>query len=297
MKLCTFTHGQKTRIGVVVGELVIDLPAVVPGLPADMISFLEAGDEAMAAAQEAQTNPEVAFPVADVTLEAPVPVPGKILAIGLNYADHVAESGGQAPSVQMWFNKQRNAANRPYGTINKPAVSDMLDYEGELVFVVGKRAKHVPKDRAAEVIAGYCCGNDVSVRDWQAASRTMQIGKSFDTHAPFGPWIVTADEVGDPHNLGIRTVVNEEVRQNSNTEHLIFDCFDHIEHLTKAFTLDPGDVIFTGTSAGVAAAMKPPPWLKVGDEVRVEIEKVGFIEHKVVAEDAAMLIGDNVSAR
>ena len=291
MKLCTFTHGQRTRIGVVVGELVIDLPAVVPELPSDMIAFLEAGDEAMALAAEAQTKPDVSFPVADVVLEAPVPRPGKILAIGLNYADHVAETGGTAPSVQMWFNKQTTATNRPYGSINKPAVSDTLDYEGELAFVIGKRAKHVPKERAYEVIAGYCCGNDVSVRDWQAASRTMQIGKSFDTHAPFGPWIVTPDEVEDPHNLGIRTVVNDEVRQNSNTEHLIFNCFEQVEHLTKSFTLEPGDVIFTGTSSGVAAAMRPPKWLKVGDEVRIEIEKVGYIEHTVVEEDAATVVG------
>ncbi len=291
MKLCTFTHGQRTRIGVVVGELVIDVAAVTQGLPGDMIGFLAAGDQAMAAAREAQTNPEVAFPVADVVLEAPVPRPGKILAIALNYADHVAESGGQAPKVQTWFNKQRNAANRPYGSINKPAVSDMLDYEGELAFVIGRCAKHVPAERAHEVIAGYCCGNDVSVRDWQAAARTMQIGKSFDSHAPFGPWIVTADEVGDPHDLGIRTVVNDEVRQNSNTRHLIFNCFEQIAHLTQVFTLDPGDVIFTGTSAGVGAAMRPPRWLKVGDEVRVEIEKIGYIEHQVAAEDATTIIG------
>ena len=291
MKLCTFTHGQRTRIGAVVGELVIDLPAVSPGLPQDMTSFLAAGEPTMAAARAAQTRPDVAFPVADVTLEAPVPLPGKILAIGLNYADHVAETGAEAPKVQMWFNKQRNAANRPYGTINKPKVSDMLDYEGELAFVIGKRAKHVPANRAHEVIAGYCCGNDVSVRDWQAASRTMQIGKSFDTHAPFGPWIVTADDVGDPHNLGIRTEVNDETRQNSNTRHLIFDCFEQIAHLTQSFTLDPGDVIFTGTSSGVAAAMKPPRWLAVGDEVRVEIENIGYIEHTVVEEDAGTVIG------
>ena len=291
MKLCTFTHGQRTRIGVVVGELVIDLPAVAPGLPATMLEFLAAGDEAMAAAEAAQTKADVAFPVADVVLEAPVPRPGKILAIGLNYADHIAETGAETPTVQMWFNKQHNAANRPYGSINKPVVSDMLDYEGELAFVIGKRAKHVPAERASEVIAGYCCGNDVSVRDWQAAARTMQIGKSFDTHAPFGPWIATADEVGDPHGLAIRTVVNDEVRQNSNTRHLIFNCFEQIAHLTKSFTLDPGDVIFTGTSSGVAAAMQPPKWLQVGDEVRVEIEKVGYIEHRVVAEDAATVIG------
>ena len=291
MKLATFTHGRETRVGVVVGELVIDLSRAAPELPTDMRSLLGAGDGALAAAAEAQTSVEHAIAINEVEIRAPVPNPGKILAIGLNYADHIAETGGEAPSVQMWFNKQHNAANRPYGSFNKPAVSDMLDYEGELAFVVGKRAKHVPKERAHEVIAGYCCGNDVSVRDWQAAARTMQIGKSFDTHAPFGPWIVTPDEVGDPHNLGIRTVVNDEIRQNSNTSHLIFDCFDHVEHLTKSFTLDPGDVIFTGTSSGVAAAMKPPKWLKVGDEVRIEIENIGFIEHTVVEEDARTVIG------
>ncbi len=292
MKLCTFTHARNTRIGVVVGELVIDLPAVVPGLPADMIGFLAAGDQAMAAAREAQTNPDVAFPVTEVVLEAPVPMPGKILAIGLNYADHIAETGRQKQGVQIWFNKQHNAANRPYGSIAKPAVSDTLDYEGELAFVIGRRAKHVPAGRAHEVIAGYTCGNDVSVRDWQSASPTMQIGKSFDTHAPFGPWIVTPDEVGDPHKLGIRTVVNGEIRQHSNTEYMIYNCFEQIEHLTKSFTLDPGDVIFTGTPSGVGAAMTPPGWLKVGDEVRVEIENIGFIEHTVAEEDATTVIGD-----
>lgn len=291
MKLCTFTRGGRARVGAVVGELVVDLAAAAPDLPDNMIDLLAAGDAARARAREAQTNPEAVFPVADVTLQAPVPRPGKILAIGLNYADHAAETGTEPPKTQIWFNKQRNAANRPYGTFNKPAVSDMLDYEGELAFVIGKRAKHVPRERAHEVIAGYCCGNDVSVRDWQAAARTMQIGKSFDTHAPFGPWLVTADEVGDPHDLDIRTVVNGETRQNANTRHLIFNCFDQIAHLTKAFTLDPGDVIFTGTPSGVAAAMTPPPWLRVGDEVRVEIEKVGYIEHTVVAEEAVTVIG------
>ena len=292
MKLATFTHGRETRIGVVVGELVIDLSRAAPELPTDMRSLLEAGDDALAAAAAAQTSVEHALAVNDVELQAPVPNPGKILAIGLNYADHIAESGGKAPSVQMWFNKQHNAVNGPYGSINKPAVSDMLDYEGELVFVIGKRAKHVPKERAHEVIAGFCCGNDVSVRDWQARSQTMQIGKSFDTHAPIGPWIVTPDEVGDPHDLGIRTLVNDETRQDSNTRHLIFDCYDQIAHLTQSFTLDPGDVIFTGTSSGVGAAMKPPAWMKVDDVVRIEIENIGYIEHTVVEEDASTVIGD-----
>ena len=141
-----------------------------------------------------------------------------------------------------------------------------------------------------EVIAGFCVGNDVSVRDWQRRVPTMQIGKSFDTHGPMGPWLTTTDEVGDPHNLDLKTWVNGELRQSSNTKHMIFNCFEQIEHLTQAFTLDVGDVIFTGTPDGVGAAMQPPGLLKAGDKVRIEIEKLGAIEHEVVPEKAEMII-------
>ncbi|MDE0055941.1 MAG: fumarylacetoacetate hydrolase family protein [Gammaproteobacteria bacterium] len=291
MKLATFADGNSARIGIVVGELVIDLSAAAPDLPTDMTAFLAAGDAAMDRAREVQDDADHAVPVDNVEFLAPVPRPGKILAIGLNYADHIAETGAQTPTTQIWFNKQTTATNAPYAGITKPSVSDRVDYEGELVFVIGKRAKHVPVERASEVIAGYCCGNDVSVRDWQAASRTMQMGKSFDTHAPFGPWIATPDEVGDPHTLDLRTYVNGEKRQDSNTRHLVFNCFEQIAHLTKAFTLEPGDVIFTGTSAGVATAMDPPPWLKVGDVVRIEIDRVGYIENTVVEEEANTVVG------
>ena len=160
----------------------------------------------------------------------------------------------------------------------------------ELGVVIGKRCKHVPRERAAEVIAGYCCGNDVSVRDWQMRAQTMQIGKSFDTHGPTGPWLVTPDEVGDPHDLDIRAEVNGELRQNSNMKHLIYDCYDAVAHLTQAFTLDPGDLLFMGTPAGVGAAMKPPQFLKAGDVVRVEIEKLGYLENRVVPEAAECVI-------
>ena len=287
MKLATFTHGRETRIGVVVGELIVDLSKAAPELPTTMRGFLEAGDAAMERAREAQMDAEHALSVVDVELEAPVPNPGKILAIGLNYADHIEETGAKPPKVQMWFNKQTTATNGPYRRIAMPSVSDRLDYEGELVYIIGKRGRHVPRERAHEIIAGYCCGNDVSVRDWQAASQTMQMGKSFDTHAPFGPWLVTPDEVGDPHDLAIRTYVNEEKRQDSNTEHLVFDCFDQIEHLTKAFTLEPGDVIYTGTSSGVGMAFDPPKWLQLNDVVRVEIENIGYIESVVAQEDSS----------
>ena len=291
MKLATFSHGGRERIGVVVGELVIDLSAAAPELPTDMTAFLAAGDAAMARARACQTDTDHALGINEVELRAPVPRPGKILAIGLNYRDHIEETGMEAPKTQVWFNKQVTAVNPPYAPIAKPAVSDALDYEAELVYVVGKRAKHVPKERAGEVIAGFCCGNDVSVRDWQRAAPTMQIGKSFDTHAPFGPWLVTPDEVGDAHTLDLRCFVNGEKRQESNTKHLVFDCFDQIAHLTQACTLLPGDVIFTGTPSGVAAAMRPPPWLKAGDTVRVEIDGLGHIESEVVAEEAQTAIG------
>lgn len=290
MKLATFTHHGETRIGVVHGDSIVDLAAAAPGLPRDMVGFLEAGDGAMARAREASAG-AASIPLGEVQLRAPVLRPGKILAIGLNYRDHVEESGMALPEHQTWFNKQRTCVQDPYGTINLPSVSTMLDYEAEMCFVIGKRCKHVPKERAHEVIAGYFVGNDVSVRDWQLRTNTWQIGKSFDTHGPIGPWIVTPDEVGDPHALDIRCWVNGELRQNSNTRHLIFNCFDEIAHLTQAFTLEPGDVIFTGTSGGVGVAMKPPVFLKAGDVVKVEIEKLGAIENRVVPEKAETVIG------
>jgi 2-keto-4-pentenoate hydratase/2-oxohepta-3-ene-1,7-dioic acid hydratase in catechol pathway len=165
-----------------------------------------------------------------------------------------------------------------------PRASHVLDYEGELGFVIGRRCRHVPASRAEEVIAGYVVVNDVSVRDWQLRSPTMTMGKSFDTHCPLGPWITTTDEVGNPHELGIRTWVNGELRQDSNTKELIYDCFTLVEHLSTAFTLEPGDVIPTGTPSGVGIAMKPPRLLEAGDVVRIEIDRLGQLESPVIAE-------------
>lgn len=291
MKLATFTSGPGTaqHLGVVRDGGLVDLFGVA-GVPANMIDLLAAGSPALAAARQATEQATDTLPLDDVQLCAPVPNPGKMLGIGLNYADHIQESGMDKPKTQVWFNKQRTSVNGPYGEINLPAVSSALDYEAELCVIIGRRCKHVPRERAAEVIGGYCCGNDLSVRDWQMASMTMQIGKSFDTHGPFGPCLVTPDEVGDPHDLGIRCKVNGEVRQNSNTKHLIYDCYDAIAHLTKAFTLEVGDVLFMGTPAGVGAAMKPPKFLKEGDLVRVEIDKLGHLQHRVVAERAECVI-------
>ena len=288
MKLATFTTADNPspRIGVVQGDTVLDLATA--GVTSNMKELIKGGvdvAELSATSADAKT-----LPLADLELQAPVMNPGKVLAIGLNYGDHVEESGMNKPEHQMWFNKQHNCINGPYADINLPAVSDKVDYEAELCLVIGRRCKHVPRDRAHEVIAGYFCGNDVSVRDWQMRSPTFQIGKSFDTHGPVGPWLVTPDEVEDPHALDIKCVVNGEVKQQSNTKHLIFDCFDAIEHLTQAYVLDVGDILFMGTPGGVGVAMQPPSFMKAGDVVRVEIEKLGHIENTVIPEQAETII-------
>jgi 2-keto-4-pentenoate hydratase/2-oxohepta-3-ene-1,7-dioic acid hydratase in catechol pathway len=226
---------------------------------------------------------------------APVARPGKILGIGVNYAAHAAESVSfvdtKKPEVQKWFNKQATAVNGPFAEVHLPKVSEQLDYEGELVVVIGKRGRHVPADRAMEIVAGLTVGGDYSVRDWQRASQTMIMGKGFDTHAVIGPAIVTLDEVADINALTIRTYVNGELRQNGRISDMIHTIDQQIAHLTAAFTLEPGDLIFTGTPAGVGAGHTPPKWLQAGDVVRVEIDGIGAIENQIVTEPGDTLIG------
>ncbi|HBZ69718.1 MAG TPA: 5-carboxymethyl-2-hydroxymuconate isomerase [Deltaproteobacteria bacterium] len=284
MRLATFTHAGSTRVGVLAGDDVIDLAAAAPELPREMVAFLAAGVPALRRAGDLALAARERIALAKVRLQAPVLRPPKFLAIGLNYADHVAESRLEMPKVPTVFNKQSTCVIGPGDPIHMPRVSKALDYEGELGFVIGQRCRHVSRDHAREVIAGYLVVNDVSVRDWQLRVPTWTMGKSFDTHGPIGPWIVTEDEVGDPHSLRLRTLVNGEVRQDSNTKNLIFDCFTIVEHLSTAFTLEPGDVVATGTPAGVGISMKPPRLLQVGDVVRVEIERVGSIENPVIDE-------------
>ena len=284
MRLATFTHSGATRVGVVADDEIVDLAAAAPDLPREMVAFLTAGAPALRGAGDLASSARERIPLAQVRLEAPVLRPPKFLAIGLNYADHVAESKLEMPKLPTVFNKQSTCVTGPSGPIHMPRVSRALDYEGELGFVIGQRCRHVSQDRAREVIAGYLVVNDVSVRDWQLRVPTWTMGKSFDTHGPIGPWIVTEDELGDPHSLRLRTLVNGEVRQDSNTKNLIFDCFAIVEHLSTAFTLEPGDVIAMGTPAGVGISMKPPRLLQVGDTVRVEIERIGAIENPVIEE-------------
>lgn len=222
--------------------------------------------------------------LSDVSLIQPVPRPGKILALALNYHAHAAETGREPPKVQKWFVKQATAANRPYGSVDLPAVSDALDYEAELVVVIGKYARHLAEEDAMDCVAGVCCGCDYSVRDWQRASPTLIMGKGFDTHAPFGPWITPLDTIADLESLEVRCQVNNEQRQAGRVGDMVFSIRQQISHLTKAFTLEPGDLIFTGTPAGVGVASSPPRFLKAGDIVRVEIDGLGHIEHTVTPE-------------
>jgi 2-keto-4-pentenoate hydratase/2-oxohepta-3-ene-1,7-dioic acid hydratase in catechol pathway len=233
------------------------------------------------------------YPAEEVRLLAPVQ-PHKFLGIGLNYADHIAESGMEAPEFPVFFNKQVTCVVGPGANVHMPRVSSLLDYEGELAIVIGSRCRHVPEDRAHEVIAGYTITNDLSVRDWQLRTPTMTLGKSFDTHGPLGPWIVTPDELGDPHSLAIRTYVNDELRQDGSTSDMIYDCFQQVAHLSEAFTLEPGDVIATGTPAGIGAVRQPFPegLLKVGDTVRIEVEGIGSLENTVVEEPDGFVVAE-----
>jgi 2-keto-4-pentenoate hydratase/2-oxohepta-3-ene-1,7-dioic acid hydratase in catechol pathway len=281
MRLVSFTHQGALRWGRLEGDEVVDLAGT--GLPRSVLALLEAGDAALAAARVA---PGPRLPLASVRLHAPVLRPPKILGIGLNYADHARETNQKPPEVPLVFNKQVTATSGPFDAIVRPRVSSHLDYEGELGFVIGRRCRHVPRTQAREVIAGFVVVNDVSVRDWQRRTPTMTMGKSFDTHCPFGPALVTRDEVADEGALEISTWVNGERRQHSSTDQLIFDCAALIEHLSTAFTLEPGDLVSTGTPAGVAVAMSPPKWLVPGDVVRVEIAGLGAIENRVADEGA-----------
>ncbi|HCK75175.1 MAG TPA: hypothetical protein DHW19_09460 [Acidimicrobiaceae bacterium] len=229
-------------------------------------------------------------PLAEAKLLPPVGAPPAILAVGLNYRAHAEEGGREVPSTPVIFTKHHNCVIGPGDGIHIPrAAPDKVDYEGELAIVIGKRCRHVPKERAHEIIAGYTVMNDVSVRDWQRASPTMLMGKSWDTHGPIGPWMATSDQI-DPHNLQLTTRVNDEIRQNSRTDDLIFDCFDIVQHLSTAFTLEAGTVIATGTPAGVGLYWDPPKMLKAGDEVSITIEGIGTLTNPVIAEPETRLI-------
>ncbi|MEA3075126.1 MAG: hypothetical protein QOF60_34 [Actinomycetota bacterium] len=276
--------GGWPRLGVVREEDGVVLDVTGAGLPADTVAVVSAGGGFDEVAKAANRRGVEAIPLADVRLLAPIARPPKFLAIGLNYADHVAESVTPKPEYQLWFNKQSTCVVGPGDPIHVPKVSNLVDYEGELAMVIGRRCRHVSAADAPGVVAGFTVVNDVSVRDWQRRTPTMTMGKSFDTHGPMGPWIVTGDELGDPHGLRLRTWVSGDLRQDATTDLMLFNCWEMIEHLTAAFTLEPGDVISTGTPSGVGIARTPPALLAPGDTVRIEIEGIGVLENPVIAE-------------
>jgi len=286
VKLCRFADAEgQAALGLVEGDEVVDLSgADAPREPARALDAV--GRQGL----EGLVEDARRLPLADVRLLAPA-TPRKYLAIALNYADHIAEMGMEAPEVPVFFNKQVTCVVGPGADVHMPKVSTFLDYEAELAVVIGKRCRHVPVQRAHEVIAGYTCANDLSVRDWQGRARTMTLGKSFDTHGPLGPWLVTPEEVGDPQDLRIRCYVDDELRQDASTAEMVFDCFQQVSHLSEAFTLEPGDVIATGTPAGVGLGRKPVKEniLHVAQTVRVEIERIGELLNVVVEEPEGYL--------
>lgn len=286
MRIASFTHptdgSGRRRLGVVEGDRVSDVGSADPSLPADLGPLLAAGELGRVSAALAAA-PRLAL--ADVRLEAPIAMPPNLLAIGLNYADHVSESGMNKPDMPVVFNKQVTCITGPFDPIEVPAVAPTLvDYEGELGVVIGTRCRNVSKDRAHEVVAGYLIVNDVSVRDWQRASPTMTMGKSWDTHGPIGPWLVTADEIPDPHQLQIRTWVDDDLRQDASTALMITNVWELIEFMSTAFTLLPGTIIATGTPAGVGFVMSPTRCLDPGMRVRIEIDGIGVIDNPVIAQ-------------
>lgn len=281
MKLARYEAADGVRLGAVEGDEIADLTGA--GLPyATMLALVAAGEAGLAAARKALGGAARA-PLSSVRLLAPIERPGKYLAIGMNYQKHLEESeriGVGPPKEQLWFNKQVTCLNDPFGDI-EPGVTEKLDYEVELGIVIGKRAKRVKAADALDHVFGYFVANDVSARDWQFHSPTFTMGKSFDTHGPIGPWIVTADEVPDPQALDLTCHVNGERRQASNTALMLHPIAKQIEYLSTAFTLEPGDLIATGTPEGVGVGMDPPKFLKSGDVVRCEVEGIGVIENRV----------------
>lgn len=281
MKLARFTYNGTTRLGAVIGDEIVDLSVAAPKLPTEILGLLAEGAWALTAAAGAALAATDRIPLATVRLEAPVPEPPKFLAIGINYADHIAETGRDRPEHPIFFNKQRTCVTGPFDPIRLPPTSDQVDYEGELGVVIGRRCRDVSVESALGVVAGYLVVNDVSVRDWQFRSPTWTLGKSYDTHGPIGPWIVTVDEVPDPQGLRLRTWVSGELMQDASTADMVFGCAEQIATLSAAFTLEPGDIISTGTPGGVGFARTPPRFLHAGDTVRISIDGVGAIENGV----------------
>jgi 2-keto-4-pentenoate hydratase/2-oxohepta-3-ene-1,7-dioic acid hydratase in catechol pathway len=280
MKLIRYEHGEQIRLGAIGTHDVMPLdPAEFPS----MLALIAGGEAALDHIRAQLAAATQSLDIDGLRLLPPIERPGKYLAIGMNYGKHLEEAdrlGVARAQHQVWFNKQTSCLAGPFDAI-VPGVTEKLDYEVELGAVIGKPAKYVSEAEAPAHVFGYVVANDVSARDWQFHSPTFTMGKSFDTHGPIGPWIVTADDVPDPHALGLRCFVNGEKRQDSNTSQMIANLWAQIAYLSQAFTLETGDLIATGTPEGVGVGMDPPCFLKPGDVVRCEIDGIGAIENRV----------------
>jgi acylpyruvate hydrolase len=314
MQLVTFSHRGVQRVGLLERERVIDVNRAYAALlaqrgeprartladalvPADMIGILESGERALTAIREAEgyvregrgagepaeslKRDGVVFTRSEVVLKAPIPRPGKLILLGLNYRDHAEETGQKIPEVPTLFSKYHNSVIGPGAAILIPNATEQIDYEAEFAFVIGRRGHRIPRERALDYVAGYTIVNDVSARDYQFATSQWMVGKTFDTHCPMGPALVLKDEIADPHRLDISLSIAGEVLQTSNTSQLIFKIPETVEYLSQVMTLEPGDVIATGTPAGVGFTRKPPRWLQAGETVRVEIAGLGMLENPV----------------
>jgi 2-keto-4-pentenoate hydratase/2-oxohepta-3-ene-1,7-dioic acid hydratase in catechol pathway len=300
MKLARFAYAGRTSLGIITEEGVIDLHESEPRLPDTLRAFLAAGETLLAVVHRIAMTSKSRIAADHVRLLAPIQDPQKFLGLGFSYRAHVNElrmqrKDAQIPDNQVWFNKQVSCIVGPTDEIRKPAISEQLDYEGEMAIVIGTRCRHVKARDAQRVIAGFMVCNDVSVRDWQKRAPTATLGKSFDTHGPTGPWLTLVDEVFDAEALRLRTWVNGEIRQDSSTSDFIYSIGEMIEELTTVCTLEPGDILATGTPGGTGATHVPPRYLKVGDSVRIEIEQLGVIENQVV-EDSTELLEDKRSS-
>jgi acylpyruvate hydrolase len=314
MRLVTFVHRGTQRVGLLDGERIIDANRVYAAMltqrgdqragaladalvPAEMIGLLESGDRALAAigealepvretlgsADQAETlrRDGMVFRLSEVTLKAPVPRPGKLILLGLNYRDHAEETGQKIPEVPTLFAKYHNSVIGPGVAILIPRATEQIDYEAEFAFVIGRRGHNISREHALDYVAGYTIVNDVSARDYQFVTSQWMVGKTFDTHCPMGPTLVLKDEIPDPHNLDLNLSIGGEVLQKSNTNQLIFKIPETVEYLSQVMTLEPGDVISTGTPAGVGFTRKPPRWLRPGETVRIEIAGLGVLENPV----------------
>ena len=285
MKLARFTLNGTTTIGVVHGDRIIEVAQLDPTAPRSIRELLAVGVSGRQRIADALRHPPAGHALSAVRLEAPIPDAQKYLAIGMNYHDHAEEAaraGIAIPKNQLWFNKQVSCITGPFDPIYKPRVSEKMDYEAELGVVIGKRCRYVSAAQARSVVGGYFVSNDVTARDWQFKSATYTLGKSFDSHGPTGPWITTDDEIADPHALEMKLWVNGELRQQASTGGMIYNIWQQIEELSQVMTLEPGDLIATGTPAGVGIAGNR--FMKDGDVVRVSVDGLGAIENRFVNE-------------